>query len=101
MIVDDTTLAADSGEKLQEIVKKVNVQSKNAGLHMKCERYQTDEDDQILGREDIRILVHVDGQVLEQVRDPKISCSKEIKRRIAVACSNFREKKRCPSHLET
>ena len=93
---DDTALVADSEEKLQNIVNKVKEKSENLGLYMNVSKTKT----MLVNKagEGRNIAIDVDGQELEQVRDFKYlgqiitddgRCDKEVKRRIAIARSNF------------
>ena len=93
---DDTALVADSEEKLQNIVNKVKEKSENLGLYMNVSKTKT----MLVNKagEERNIAIDVDGQELEQVRDFKYlgqiitddgRRDKEVKRRIAIARSNF------------
>ena len=93
---DDTALVADSEEKLQNIVNKVKEKSENLGLYMNVSKTKTMLVNKV--GEERNIAIDVDGQELEQVRDFKYlgqiitddgRCDKEVKRRIAIARSNF------------
>ena len=93
---DGTALVADSEEKLQKIVNKVKEQRENLGQYMnvsKTKKMMVNK-----AAEGRNIAIDVDGQELEQVRDVRYlgqiitddcRCDKEVKRRIAIARSNF------------
>ena len=93
---DDTALVADSEENLQKIVNKVKEQSEDLGLYMNVSKTKTMKAN--IAGEERNIAIDVNGQELGQVRDFRYlgqiitddgKCDKEVKRRIAIARSNF------------
>ena len=94
---DDTVLIAESEEELQKLVDEVKERSLALGLRMNVKKTKT----MVIRRnveEVCKIQIKVDGKILEQVEsyvylgqiiteDGK--CEVEIRRRIAIARSNF------------
>ena len=103
---DDTVIIADTEEKLQSLLDRLNVECRAMGLKINIGKTE------VMGvtkrKEQLRVNVNIDGQAVKQVRsfrylgalvDEDGRCDAEIRSRIGMAKANFGEMRRILTDL--